>query len=134
MCILPRLTNGARKLIRPRKGSGNPVGVEATDGAGRRLAVSISAVAVAAAASRACLREGPTSWSLGQVLGDLIAALTPGEGGPPNPTETSEGDARRSDLPEGVAGNRPKTRDRWSMDVGTQATGGGDGATNSGNR
>ena len=50
-----------------------------------------SAVAVAAAASEACLREGPTSWYLGRVLGDSTAALTPEEGRPPVPTEPSEG-------------------------------------------
>ena len=72
--------------------------------------MSKSAVAIAAAASKTCLREGLTSWSLGQVLGDLTAALTPGEGGPPNPIETSEGDAQRSDLPEGVAGHRPMAK------------------------
>ena len=67
--------------------------------------MSKSAVAVVAAASRACLRERPMSWSLGRVLEDSTAALTPGEGGPPDTTETSEGDTRRSDLPEGVAAN-----------------------------
>ena len=34
---------------------------------------------MAAAASRACLREKPTSWLLGRVLGDSAAALPTGE-------------------------------------------------------
>ena len=59
----------------------------------------------------------------GQVLGDSPAALTPDEGRPPLPTETTDGDTRCPDLKEGVAGNRLTMRDRRSMDVGTRATG-----------
>ena len=45
---------------------------------------------------------------LGQVLGDSTAGLTPEEGRPPVPTETPEGDARCSDLPESVASHPPR--------------------------
>ena len=44
------------------------------------------------------------------VLGDLTAALTPEEGRTPVPTETPEGDARLSDLPEDVAGHQPTAK------------------------
>ena len=51
--------------------------------------------------------------------------FTPSDGRPPVPTKTSVCDSRRSDLPEGMAGNWPMMRERRSMDVGTRATGGG---------
>ena len=102
---------------------GTPSAPEPWTKKGGRLAVSIRAVAVAAAASIACRQDKPMSWSIGRVLGDSPTALFPDVARPPLPTETTEGDNRRSDLTEGVAGNRPKTRDRWSMDVGTRATG-----------
>ena len=47
-------------------------------------------------------------------------------------TENFVCDVRSSDLPECMAGNRPTTRNRWSMDVGTRLTGGGDGMGNRG--
>ena len=96
---------------------GPGVGNGATDGAGGRLTKSSKAVTVAAAASTACQHNEPMSWSMGRVLGDSPAVLTPGDGRSPIPTEISVCDARRSDLPEDMAGNRPTTRDRRSMDA-----------------
>ena len=46
------------------------------------------------------------SWPLVRVLSDSTAVLTPVEGRPPVPTEIPEGNARRSNLSESVAGKR----------------------------
>ena len=91
-----------------------------------------NADAMATVASKACLREGLTSWSLGRVLGDSTAALAPGEGRSPVPTETSGGDARRTDLLESVAGHWPTARTTTRTEgsgrtPGETNKGGGDG-------
>ena len=83
------------------------------------------------------LREG--YWALRWPQGDSPAAQSRRVARPSLPNKTTGGDCRCSGIAEGMAGKRPTTKDRRSMDVETHMAEGGDGkarllATEAGNR